>query len=375
MKKLLSLFLTFLMLFACLGLVACDKNPSDSGEDAETGLACEIQEDDDGVKYAVAKQYTISAADAKKVANGDYADIMVDLVVDTYEYEGETYPIKEIATNCFSNQLVIKSIKFTSNVEKFGSACLSGCTNLESLEVPFVGATVDAVNAKRVLGYLFGSAMVEGASTISMKYNESGSQSFSIPNSLKEVTVTGDSVSNYAFYGMNLETVNLTGNVTTIGVGTFAEMQNLKSYEIPASVTAIGKGAFKNCVNLAKIDFSKATNLTSIGSEAFYGCTLLGYGKNGGVNLPATLEVLGARAFYNCTNLTSLDLSATKVTLINEYTFYGCKELKEVKLSPATVLSLGAFGKCEKLDKTELENLQGAEYAFDIEMEEDEVQE
>ena len=195
MKKLLSLFLTLTMFVVCLGLVACNQE-QDGGSDKETkvGLTCEIKEDDDGTKYAVATKYSIPEADAKKVANEDYADIMVDLTVDTYEYKGETYPIKEISASCFSNQLVLRSIKFSSNVEKFGSACLSGCVNLESLEVPFVGASADAKNAQKVLGYLFGSATIDGCSTITMKYNDSdneaGSQAYSIPNSLKEVTVT-----------------------------------------------------------------------------------------------------------------------------------------------------------------------------------------
>lgn len=372
MKKLLSLFLTLTMLVVCLGLVACNQESGgDTDGETQVGLTCEIKEADDGTKYAVATKYSISEADAKKVANEDYADIMVDLTVDTYEYEGEKYPIKEISASCFSNQLVLRSIKFSSKVEKFGSACLSGCTNLESLEVPFVGAMVDAKNAQKVMGYLFGSATVEGCSTITMKYNESGSQAYSIPNSLKEVTVTGDKVSDYAFYGMNLEKVNLTGNVKAIGTYMFAEMQALKSYEVPASVTAIGKGAFKNCANLAKVDFSKATALTAIGSEAFYGCSTLGYGKNGGLNLPATLETLGEKAFYNCVSLTKVDLSTTKVVLVNNYTFYGCKELYTVTLASGTKLSLGAFVKCEKLLKSNYETYEGVEIAFDLDEKEE----
>ncbi len=367
MKKLLSLFLTLTMLVACLSLVACTQEPGGTTDgETQVGLTCEIKEDDDGTKYAVATKYSISDADAKKVANEDYADIMVDLTVDTYEYEGEKYPIKEISASCFSNQLVLRSIKFSSNVEKFGSACLSGCTNLESLEVPFVGATVDSKNAQKVLGYLFGSATIDGCSTITMKYNESGSQAYSIPNSLKEVTVTGDKVSDYAFYGLNLKKVNLTGEVKAIGPYMFAEMQALKSYEVPAGVTAIGKGAFKNCANLAKVDFSKATALTAIGSEAFYGCGLLGYGKNGGLKLPATLETLGEKAFYNCVSLTEVDLSTTKVTLVNNYTFYGCKELLRVTLKADTKLSLGAFVKCEKLLKANYETYEGVDVAFDL---------
>ena len=375
MKKLLSLFLTIAMLLGCLSFVACDNNPgSTSGEDRQVGLICEIEEDDDGNKYAVATKYSISEEASKKVLNNNYADIMEDLVIDTYEYEGETYPIKEISANCFSNQAVIKSIKFSNKVEKFGSACLSGCINLQSLEVPFVGATVDAKNAQKVLGYLFGSAAVEGCSTISMKYNETGTQAYAIPNSLKEVTVTGDKLSDYAFYGMNLEKVNLTGNVTAISSFAFAEMQSLKAYEIPAKVTAIGKGAFKNCINLAKLDFSKATALTAIGSEAFSGCELLGYGKINNLSLPKTLETLGEKAFYNCKNLKALDLSTTKLTLVSSYTFYGCVELAQVKLADGTELSLGAFGKCENLSKNEFAAFKGVDYAFDLDAEDDVTQ-
>ena len=372
MKKILSVALCFVLCMALmLAFVGCSNNNSSNDSDAQTRVVYSVEKDDDGNEYAVVDKYALSEADAKKVSNNDYADIMADLEINEYTDEnGKKYPVKEIAASAFANQLTIKSIKFGANVETFGSACLAGCANLESLTVPFVGNKADAVNDGKLLGYLFGTASSDGTTYITMNYNATGSKSYYIPNALKTVTVTGDKVPAYAFYGLNLTTVNLTGNVEAIGDYAFYGMNKLTAYTVPASVTSIGNYAFANCSNLAKIDFSQVTGLKTVGDHAFENCGLLGYGKTNTVTFPASVETLGARAFYNCTELTSVDLSASAVTTLKEYTFYGCSKLASVKLKANTALSLGTFASCKALKTENVENYAtatGKEVAFDVE--------
>ena len=385
MKKFFGILLSAVMCTAVLtAFVGCSDKGSKNETTTKVGAVYEIEKDEDDNEYAVLKQYTISDTDAAKVAKNNYSDIMVDLEINEYTVnegtdQAKTYPVKEIAASALANQPVIRSVKFGSNVETFGAACLAGCINLKSLTVPFVGKTVNAVNDGKVLGFLFGTASVDGATAVTMNYNATGTKTFYIPNALKEVTVTGTELSDYAFYGLPVEKINAE-NVKTIGRYAFYGMTNLTSYAISAGVTAIGDYAFAKCPNLSVVGFAAATSLKTIGAHAFDGCDILGYGKNNAVTLPASLETLGEKAFYNCTELTAVDLSASKVTTINDYTFYGCKKLASVKLKANTTIKLGVFVGCDVITEAfrngeedeVIENIGSATYtgeAFEISIE------
>ncbi|MBR1891322.1 MAG: leucine-rich repeat protein [Clostridia bacterium] len=377
MKKLLAILLSVAVCsLLAFSLVGCAKEQSSDNAE-KVGFDYEIVEDEENGDYAVLKQYTISEADANKVANRNYADIMVDLTVNEYKVGDTTYPVREISASAFANQLVIRSLVIGPNVETIGSAILSGCSNLEKLTVPFVGSTVDAVNEAKVLGYLFGTASYDGATAKTMSYNATGSSTFYIPDSLKEVTVTGDALSNYAFYGLDFTKVELTGNVETIGNYAFYGMNNLTSYRVPQSVKTIGDYAFASCSNLAEVNFESATALTSIGDHAFEGCSLLGYGKDNVLTLPATVTEIGDYAFASCTTLSSVQLEGTGVTVLNECVFYGCTKLSKVTLNADTEAKLYAFGNCDVLQKlyeqdelgtaiTNADTLRGTNKAFNI---------
>ena len=82
------------------------------------------------------------------------------------------------------------------------------------------------------------------------------------------------------------------------------------SYSVPATVTWRGESfnvldiqpdAFRGCTSVNTLDLSNATNLTSIGDYACYGCTNLGT-----VYLSPSITDIGAYAFYNCTYLRHL---------------------------------------------------------------------
>ena len=75
--------------------------------------------------------------------------------------------------------------------------------------------------------------------------------------------------------------------------------------------------------------------LRAIGYSAFSGSALRS------LTLPASLEGLGAYNFYGAKQLTSVDLSATKVRKLYDGTFWDTPALTSVKL-PATIDSIGA---------------------------------
>jgi hypothetical protein len=116
------------------------------------------------------------------------------------------------------------------------------------------------------------------------------------------VTVIAD----YAFaQSFNLKSVNLGSGVTTIGLGAFG-LTGLESVSLPASLTSIGTQAFTGCSNLTSV--SIPASVTSIGGQAFYYCPDLTT-----VCMQATTPpTLGSAAFYNC-NLTTIYVPNDKV--------------------------------------------------------------
>ena len=103
--------------------------------------------------------------------------------------------------------------------------------------------------------------------------------------------------------------------VTSIGENAFYGCTSLTSVSLPAA-TSIGEFAFGSCTSLASVSLPAAT---SIWKSAFYGCTSLA-----SVSLPAATSI-GEFAFDNCTSLASVDFGSTarsSIPPLGEDAFY-----------------------------------------------------
>lgn len=116
------------------------------------------------------------------------------------------------------------------------------------------------------------------------------------------------------------------------------------------TVVGIEDSAFFGRDDFNSLVIKDSKKLTSIGSNAFYGCS--GFTR---VELPSKVETLGSCAFQYCTGIRSADLSATLIESIERQTFYGCTSLESVAL-PAGLQSIGewAFGNCTSLEYVEI---------------------
>ncbi|MCL2244411.1 MAG: leucine-rich repeat domain-containing protein [Treponema sp.] len=141
--------------------------------------------------------------------------------------------------------------------------------------------------------------------------------------------------------------------VTTLANQCFENYYGLTSISIPSSVTNIGSNAFRDCSGLTSITVESGntiyrsegnciirianneliagcknsiipSNVTSIGSSAFYGCSGLT-----SITIPSGVTSIGSSAFYGCTGLTSITIP-TSVTSIVNTAFYVCSGLTKV---------------------------------------------
>lgn len=187
--------------------------------------------------------------------------------------------VQTIGQYAFADCTSLTSFTVPDSVQSIGYNSFGGCSALEELTLPFVGETE---SSNTFLSYLFG-----------------GSQQSSgfVPESLKTVTVTKDTtLSDYAFYYLDLQTVNLPEGLTSIGNYSFAYCRALEEIQLPESVQSIGECAFRRCEALKSITLPEGCE--SIGSSAFGYCFNLG-----SVTLPSTLTSVGSSAFSNCYRL------------------------------------------------------------------------
>ena len=119
---------------------------------------------------------------------------------------------------------------------------------------------------------------------------------------------------------------------------------NMKEVVIPATVTAedgtiftvtsIGDKAFYKNSTLTNVVVPNT--VTSIENNAFYGCKNLKKVKIGD-----GLEVVGANSFRKCTKLEEISLPKS-IDEIGKGAFYGCKNLKKVNIKSDKVVDIGA---------------------------------
>lgn len=142
-----------------------------------------------------------------------------------------------------------------------------------------------------------------------------------------------------------------TFQITAIGENAFA-FANITSIKMPCTITAIERYSFRGCSFLKEIIFPK--NLVRIADHVFENCTSLT-----SLTIPAT--VIAEYAFENCTSLSSITFTATEFNndwgdlVIDDLTFNGCNQLKEITLyaeNPPSLVQENAFPAIAYLDAT-----------------------
>ena len=203
-----------------------------------------------------------------------------------------------------------------------------GCRTLSEVRLPNTVTSIDeyAFYECNSLGTVTIPNKVEYISNIAFSYIsalsvikvDEGNRVYDSRNNCNAIINTA---SNELYIGCKNTTIP--NNVTSIGEQAFRGCTGLKSITIPNSVTSIGERAFCNCTGLASITIPNS--VTSIAYMAFYGCSSLT-----SVTIPNSVTDIGDNAFNGCSSLTSVTIP-NSVTSIGE-AFSGCSGLTSIKV-------------------------------------------
>ena len=261
-----------------------------------------------------------------------------------------------IAASAFANQTNLTSVVVPDSVESIGLGAFKGCDSLESISLPFVGASRDAEVYNGVFGYIF------GYTTKVRNYNNYGyldSTEYKSASSTEYVNTQYSSVSgatwqysaydcydyrsstikayvlrSYFYYIPTTLTSVVITDATVIPVAAFNGCANITSVVLNDKVETIEEYAFQNCTGLVSADIG--VGLTEIGTYAFYNCTSLE-----SIVVPSGVTTISSYAFYNNTALASVSLPSG-MTAINSYAFYNTTGLKEL-VFPSELQSIGSY--------------------------------
>ncbi len=171
---------------------------------------------------------------------------------------------------------------------------------------------------------------------------------------------------NNDIYNVQVKTLVLSKNLTSIGTRSFRDMKGIKTVEIPDGVMSIGDSAFYNCESIdgeleipgsvktiGKNAFNKCINIRKvvmkdgvkdIGEDAFTSCENMV-----SVIIPDSVETIQQAAFYMCRSLMSVHIPG-KVKIVDNVAFMYCSNLSRVSLGEGVeTLWYNAFAGCPKL--------------------------
>ena len=163
----------------------------------------------------------------------------------------------------------------------------------------------------------------------------------------------------FDFENKILTSVEIPNTVTSIGYNAFYGCSRLTTVNIPNSVTEIGEYAFYECSSLSSITIPNSVE--TIGERAFSHCSSLS-----SVTIPESVKhlegafescdnltsvsilcpITSISGFAGCYNLTSINIPAS-VTEICNYAFFGCRSLTSITIpNSVTVIGEHAFTNC-----------------------------
>lgn len=190
------------------------------------------------------------------------------------------------------------------------------------------GLVIEDIDGKRLVTGYTGAG---GAVKIPADADGIGAFAFSTNSAVTSLSVPSGVpksfyIDEHAFYDcVNLKTVNINANITSIGKSAFHGCLNLETVTFKGNVTnGIGIRAFANCHKLQKVDFTKSNaKLGGLSGASFENNFELTE-----VNLPDRTGAIYGYNFSNCPKLESLRIPESTEIVGSEVFGYmfGCKK-------------------------------------------------
>ncbi|MCM1297496.1 MAG: leucine-rich repeat domain-containing protein [Muribaculaceae bacterium] len=224
------------------------------------------------------------------------------------------YGVTGIGKQAFQQCVALESVTMPDSIKSIGEEAFNGCNSLKSLYIPegvttighrafaYSGLTSIIIpdSVTEVGSYLFENCTSIESATFPM--SAAAEIASDLKKTVKEIEITSGTVNDSIMYYQNI----------------FRNSLLLTSVRIGERVTRIPEGLFESCTLLDTVTFSNNSHLTSIGDDAFAGCSALT-----AINIPYGVESIEASAFYHCASLKTVAIPSS-VTSIGERAFEGC---------------------------------------------------
>ncbi|MBQ7202543.1 MAG: leucine-rich repeat domain-containing protein [Eubacterium sp.] len=394
MKKVISIFLSALMLLSILSVFSINAYAAD-----KKGLAG---------KNAT---YTFNSSTGVLTISGKGKIFDFDWAKDDEAWDESPFynnkKIKKIVIKngitgingfAFCNCTGLKSISIPKSVKNIYASAFEGCTSITSIKVSKKNKVYDSRNDCNAIINTRTKRLVKGCNTTvipdtvkSIEYyafqNCTKLKKIHIPKSVKyidenafentpaleKITVAKGNENYYSKKGSNAiitkdrrivvgcKNTVIPDNVRGIYDSAFINCKGLKSIKLGSKFKDdIGSYTFRGCYNLESIKVSKdnpiydsRNNCNAVIKTASN--TLVVACKN--TVIPNTVETIGNYAFSSqntCRDITKIKIPDS-VTYINWCAFYSCKKLKSVTFSKnLDIIDCGAFDGCTALESINL---------------------
>ncbi len=328
MKKKLLMMLSIMVVLVCALAISVSAEESDYFGEVEI-----IDLDNDGASDIVItdKLYKVVEAGTDENGNKTFASADARVTIKCGCEDGKhTFPAYYVTNKLSTAATRFYNFNYTHLNEVLPSYCEGAYTvngtHILAFEIPnghtaiYSGFFYEAID---------GSTIMAGKS---LKY-------FSLAKCSTLTSFETTSSGRNWFQGSPIEEANFGKYVTNIPACCFLE-SSLQRITIPDSVVKIEKQAFYKCTSLTTVNISEASQLTTIESAAFQGCSSLG-----AFYIPSGITTLGVAGsnqspFQDCTSIYFVNtpgeekpdvyyLPSTVTSVVGE-TFKNCKGLNDV---------------------------------------------
>ena len=236
------------------------------------------------------------------------------------------------AFNCGNS---IHRLIIPNSVTSIGEYAFNNCTGIDSL---YIGSGVTSIGARAFYGCSGLKYMHYNARNMTTTYFMKNERNLSYDSPFYNTTTS------------NFRTLVIGDSVITIPIGCFCGRSSINNtVVIPDNVTSIGQEAFDGCSGIDTLFIG--SGVASIGDNAFHDCSSIHY-----LVIPNSVTTIGSWAFDGCSGIDTLILGIG-VTSIGDHAFYGCSSIHRL-IIPNSVTNIGieAFYGCSGIDTLILGN-------------------